>query len=214
MEVLIGFETERLPEPGWAERMRGFRTAGDFEYMIGSVHHVGARWIDFSPQETARAAEEHGGLEALQLRYFRDLAELAGTLRPEVIGHLDLIRKFDGAQAGFSPRVMREVERTLEAVRAAGSVLDINPGAHRRGLSPVYPLPAILERACAMGIGVTLGDDSHGPDTVGNGLDVCMRAIAAAGYTRVCYFARSDGRLALQSAPLEEVMPRSRSDSA
>lgn len=208
IELLVGFETERLPEPGWAERMAALRAAGDFEYAVGSVHHVGERWIDFSPEETARAAEDAGGRENLEIKYFEALAELTTTLRPEVTGHIDLIRKFDGPSAAFSPRVLAHVERTLEAVREAGAVLDVNAGAYRRGLSPVYPLPSILARARQMGIGVTLGDDSHGPHDVGVGLDECLRVIAAAGYQEVHYLTHRDGAATWARAPLESVKPK------
>jgi hypothetical protein len=92
-------------------------------------------------------------------------------------------------------------------VRAAGALLDVNCGAHRRGLSPVYPLPSILARARQMSIGVTLGDDGHGAHDVGVGLDACMQAIAAAGYREVHYLARAGGRTHVRSAAIEQVRP-------
>jgi histidinol-phosphatase (PHP family) len=57
-------------------------------------------------------------------------------------------------------------------------------------MGPVYPIPWILERARAIGVPVTLGDDSHGPADVGVGLDACIRAIAAAGYREVHYLTK------------------------
>jgi histidinol-phosphatase (PHP family) len=74
----------------------------------------------------------------------------------------------------------------------------------------VYPLPWILERAHAMGIGVTLGDDSHGAHDVGVGLDACLAAIAAAGYREVHYLERRDGAVQWAKAELSEVRPRVR----
>lgn len=210
LEVLVGFETEMLPEPGWQERMRAIRAAGGFDYCVGSVHHVGEHWVDFKPEMSARAAEAHGGRVPLQIRYFEKLTELVLALKPEVVGHLDLVRKFDGPAASFDPAVRPSIERALTAVRDSGSVLDVNAGAHRRGLSPVYPLPWILERARALGIGVTLGDDSHGAHDVGVGLDACMTAIAAAGYREVHYLQRRDGVVQWTRAELSEVHPRVR----
>ncbi|MEM9488414.1 MAG: hypothetical protein AAGC55_04680, partial [Myxococcota bacterium] len=99
------------------------------------------------------------------------------------------------------------IERALEAVRAAGSALDINASPSRRGTGPVYPAPDILARAQTMGIPVTLGDDSHGPDDVGVGLDACMRAISAAGYREVHYLTRRSGAVELVAAPIDEVRP-------
>lgn len=208
IELLVGFETERLPPERWAERMRQIRSHGGFEYMIGSVHDVAGANIDFTPEHTRRVAEACGGREEMQIAYFEALAELVAELRPEVVGHIDLIRKFDGEAAGFSAPIWPHIERVLEAAREAGSVLDVNSGAYRRGLSPVYPLPAILEKARAMGVGVTLGDDGHSAHDVGAGLDACMRAIADAGYREVHYLARHDGEVQLCAAAIGEVAPR------
>lgn len=207
IDLLVGFETERLPPGTWAARMREIRAAAPFDYVIGSVHDVDGTCIDYSAENTLRAAEGAGGTEALQIRYFDAVADLVATLKPEVVGHIDLIRKFDGPDACFSPRVFAHVERALEATRAAGSVLDVNAAPVRRTLGAVYPLPEILRRAREMGVGVTLGDDGHGPDDVGVGLDACMRAIAAADFREVHYLAHADGAVRLCHAPLDDVRP-------
>jgi histidinol-phosphatase (PHP family) len=211
IELIVGFETERLPPGDWAERMRAIRQSAAFEYMVGSVHDVDGVFVDYKPEITRALSAQLGGDDALHARYFDAITDLVTTLKPEVVGHIDLVRKFDGPNARFSAAVQPHIDRALEAVRAAGAVLDVNCGAHRRGLSPVYPLPHILLRARQMGVGVTLGDDGHGAHDVGVGLDACMRAIADAGYREVHYLTRDGGDTArLRSAPIDEVRPRSR----
>lgn len=207
IDVLVGFETERLPPQQWAERMTALRRHTQADFIIGSVHDVDGTWVDLSPEMTAEAARAAGGREALQIKYFDAVAELVTTLRPEVVGHIDLVRKFDGETAHFGPRAMAACERALEAASAVGAVLDVNPGAMRRGMSPVYPLPQILARAREMGVGVTLGDDGHGPHDVGAGLEACMEAIAGAGYQVVDYFAHEAGAVVRRQAPLGDVGP-------
>jgi len=59
-----------------------------------------------------------------------------------------------------------------------------------------------------MGVRVTLGDDSHGPDDVGVGLDACLRAIARAGYREVHRLGRRDGVVRALAVPLADVGPR------
>jgi len=207
IEILVGYETEKLPQPHWESVMLGLREEHGFDYCVGSVHDVSGRWVDVSEEDTRALAESRGGREALQAEYFDSLAELVDRLKPEVVGHIDLIRKFDGMDAQFGADVFQHIERALEAVAQAGSRLDVNCGAFRRGLSPVYPLPAILGRAREMGIGVTLGDDGHGVATVGVGLDESMRVIAAAGYDAVDHLERRDGAVRWVSAPIETVAP-------
>jgi histidinol-phosphatase (PHP family) len=207
IEILVGFETERLPPESWTEHMQALRASAPFDYIVGSVHDVDGHFIDYKPDQTRALAAALGGVEALQLLYFDAVADLVQKMRPEVVGHLDLIRKFEPEGAVFSPRVFKRIERVLEAVHAHHSVLDVNCGAYRRGLGPVYPAPNILRRAREMGIPATLGDDSHGVSSVGVGLDACMKALAEAGYTEAHYLSRRDGIARWFGAALGDVRP-------
>jgi histidinol-phosphatase (PHP family) len=215
IQVLVGFETERLPPGDWLARMRELRALAPFEYVIGSVHDVDGVWVDYKREVTEELAEQVGGRARLQARYFDDVADMVRALKPEVVGHIDLIRKFEGPEASIDPAAWPHLEGALEAVRDAGAALDVNCGASRRGLSPVYPLPAILKRAREISVGVTLGDDGHGAHDVGVGLDSCMQALNAAGYRELRYLARDrDGARGLsspatwRSIAIEDVRPR------
>jgi histidinol-phosphatase (PHP family) len=210
LDVLVGFETERLPPGTWLTRMRELRDRFAPDYIVGSVHDVDGLVIDYSREATLQVAEGVGGMEALQLRYFDAVADLVTQLRPEIVGHIDLIRKFDGPNPSFSPTVARRIDLALEAVRGADSVLEVNCATHRRGLGPVYPLVWILERARSMGIGVTLGDDGHGAHDVGVGLDASMRAIAEAGYRELHYFAKPGANTERRCAAIDDVKPNLR----
>jgi histidinol-phosphatase (PHP family) len=207
LELLIGFETEALPVADWPEKMVMLRQSAPFDYIVGSVHSIGDTWIDLDSATTARAAEACGGYEPLRCAYFDRLAELVQTLKPEIVGHVDLVRRFEAPDFRFSSPSMQHAERVLEAALASGSALEVNAAPFRRGFGPVYPGPQLLARAYALGVPVTLGDDSHGPDGVGVGLDACLAAIATAGYREVHYLTRRDGGIVLAKAPLADVHP-------
>jgi histidinol-phosphatase (PHP family) len=210
LELLVGFETEALPVNGWAEKMRELRRSAAFDYIVGSVHSIGDTWIDLNVETSERAAEQNGGWEALRALYFDRLAELVATLKPEIVGHVDLIRRFEAPSFRFGEHALAHAERVLEAALASGSALEVNAAPVRRGFGPAYPGPQVLARARVMGVPVTLGDDSHGPDGVGVGLDACLEAIASAGYREVHYLTRREGEVVLASAPIEQVRPAPR----
>jgi len=210
LDLLVGFETERLPPGNWAARMRELRQRYQPDYIVGSVHDVDGLVIDYSAEATRDIAAAMGGVETLQLRYFDAVAELVSELRPEVVGHIDLIRKFDGHEPSFSARVHERIDVALEAVRSVAGVLEVNCAPHRRGFGPVYPLVGILQRARSMGIRVTLGDDGHGAHDVGVGLEASLSAIADAGYREVSYLAKPRDETVWMSAPLEAVRPERR----
>jgi histidinol-phosphatase (PHP family) len=213
LELLIGFETEALPVADWPEKMRQLRRSAPFDYIVGSVHSIGDTWVDLNAERTERAALANGGWEQLRCMYFDRLAELVQTLEPEVVGHVDLIRRFEPPDFRFNRLELKHAEHVLEAARSAGAALEVNAAPFRRGFGPVYPGPQVLARASEMGVFVTLGDDSHGPDGVGVGLDACVTAIAAAGYRELHYLTRRDGEVVLASAPIEEVRPATHSSA-
>jgi histidinol-phosphatase (PHP family) len=208
LEVLIGFEAESVPPDRWPRVMRSLRESAPFDYVVGSVHHVAGWPIDESEDGYLAAAEALGGPRALERGYFAELAELVDTLRPEIVGHFDLVRWIQGKNPEFDRESWPAVERALEAVEANGALLDVNSSPVRKGLGPVYPMPAVLERARALGIRVTLGDDSHGPQQVGAALDQALAAIAAAGFRHVHCLRQRDGAVAVEPVPLGELAPR------
>jgi len=205
LELLVGFETEVLPPDTWAEDMAQVRQQMPrCDYVVGSAHHIAGFCIDFDAEQHRLAAEAVGGEIALQVAYFDQLAEVATALRPQVLGHFDLVRKFD-PKPHFQSSVWPAIRRALEAALEADCLLDLNAGAFRRGLGPVYPSHEILALARRMGLRVTLGDDAHAPADVGVGLDASVSAAAAAGYREIHRLVRRDGATVAEAVPIEAV---------
>mgnify|MGYP000727118718 CR=1 FL=1 len=48
----------------------------EFDYVVGSVHHLDGASIDMHPKVTAKVAREVGGKEALERLYFDMVAEM------------------------------------------------------------------------------------------------------------------------------------------
>ena len=210
LDVLVGFEAEVIPAGDWLERARALRAASDFDFVIGSVHHVDEVPIDITPEQFLALEERVGGRDALDRAYFELVVDMVEALEPEVVGHLDLVRRFRGDDVSFGDDTWPLIERALVATREAGSLLDVNAAPVRRGFGPVYPGPELLARACELGVGVTLGDDSHGPHDVGGGLEACLVAIRTAGYREVGCLRRSVGgaRASVEVVPVDDLRPR------
>ena len=119
LTVLRGFEAEVVPTASYAAEMSALRSrrlpdgSPAFDYMVGSVHFVNEIQIDGTPEVYALAVENCGGLENFAVRYYETLAEMIRALRPEVVGHLDLVKR-NAALAGFDPAEL-ETERVLSA---------------------------------------------------------------------------------------------------
>ncbi|MDX9975940.1 MAG: histidinol-phosphatase [FCB group bacterium] len=204
LEVLRGFEIEVVPHDRYVEPMLELRRRHAFDYVVGSVHHVDDIPIDGPKEDFDSALRRFGSLESLTLRYFEQVTEMIRAIRPEVVGHLDLIRK--NAPRDFpldTPPIRRAAEAALVAAKDCGAVLDLNTAGYRKGLGSPYPAPWIVRLAAEMGLDFCFGDDSHCAADVGAGVDEARRYLLDNGVTSIAYWTRGPDGLRLASAPLD-----------
>ncbi|HOT49875.1 MAG TPA: histidinol-phosphatase [Candidatus Hydrogenedentes bacterium] len=170
--VLRGFEAEVVPWERYVDITLDLRARHHFDYVVGSVHWIDDRITDYSQESFDVALREYRNLEAMAVHYYERVAAMVRALRPEVVGHLDVIRKYARPHGPVdTPAIRDAADGALEAIRDAGSILDINTAAYRKGFDTPYPAPWLLERAVHhFGIGVCFGDDSHGVAQVGAGI--------------------------------------------
>jgi histidinol-phosphatase (PHP family) len=192
--VLRGFEAEVIPTSGYREEMLGIRERFGFDYMVGSVHYVDETSIDGPKADFEAVLARSGGLEQAAVKYYEAVVEMVEALRPEVVGHLDLIRRNAEPDAKLdTPAIRKAAGLALEAVRARGCILDLNTAGYRKGLGSPYPAPWLLRQAHEMGIGFCFGDDSHGPHQVGEGVEQARGYLIENGVDTVTVLTREDG---------------------
>lgn len=166
MEILLGIEWD-----SWsAGKPEGY------DYWIGSVHSVrGAAGsfygVDYDPPTLLRGRDElcGGDIFALAEKYYRAVAEMA-LRKPTILGHIDLMTKYNEGNALFdegSPRYRRAALGALHAADPDATLLEINTGAMARGFRKTpYPAPFLLKEWKSMGGRVILTADAHHPDTI------------------------------------------------
>jgi histidinol-phosphatase (PHP family) len=181
MPIYVGMETEAYS--GAIDYAISLRNDLQPDYMVGSVHHVADIPIDMNMDEYARAISDCGGMMALYTAYFDLQYEMIQRLKPDVVGHFDLIRIFDPdypARLKTRP-IWERICRNLECIAALGLKLDVNVRALVKGGYEPYPSRPILEKARDLGISVLPGDDSHSVDTVGAHIDEGIQFIQSIG---------------------------------
>jgi len=201
--VLRGFEAEVVPPDRYGAVMLGYRERHGFDYMVGSVHYVRGHLIDYDTPTWERVAGLCGGPEALAVEYYGVVAQMVETLRPEVVGHLDLVRKYSGTDEAVSTPAIRDAALgALDVIARHGAILDINTAGYRKGIGRPYVAPWLLEAAKARGIGCCFGDDSHGVADVGAGIDAARAWLLDNGIAEVTVLTREDGAVVRRVVPL------------
>lgn len=145
-------------------------TAG-YDYVIGSVHYLyqeGAYLpVDASRemQEQTVAAHYGGDWYAFAEDYYRTVASVRQRTGCQVVGHFDLLTKFNQGDTLFStqhPRYMQAVQRALDALTQTPVTFEINTGAMARGYrSEPYPAEWIVEELRKRGVRRILSSDCH-----------------------------------------------------
>lgn len=204
LQVLRGFEAEVVPSASYADTMLSLRDRYGFEFMVGSVHHVGDLPIDESPEAYREALTACGGLEPFLEAYYRSVEDMIQRLHPEVVGHLDLPRLYAPPGADLATDAIRKAAAgAVLAAGAHGCILDLNTAAWRKGLSDPYPAPWLVSMATEAGVPFCFGDDSHDPSHVGFGIERARRYLLRNGVRSVTSLQRTADGLQQVSIPLE-----------
>lgn len=166
LEVFLGIERDWF----WAP------DGGNWDYVIGSVHYVekdGAYLgVDHSEAVFLQNVEQHygGDFYAFAQDYYRLVGEVPERTGCQIVGHFDLITKFNEGDRLFDTGHPRYVDAALDALgRLAGKgvICEINTGAMSRGYrSSPYPAPALLRAMRERDIPICITGDSHNVDAL------------------------------------------------
>ncbi len=184
IQILVGFETETYS--GSLDLAKTLIERFSPDYVVGSVHHVADIPFDYDKQSYRLAADHCGGVDGLYHAYFDQQLEMINILKPRVVGHLDIIRIYDPDYRArlIQPAIWEKIVRNLVRIKQLDLILDFNLRPLTRGEDEPYLYTPILEKACAMGIEVIPGDDSHGVRDIahiGHFMQQAIRTLRAVG---------------------------------
>lgn len=146
------------------------------DYVIGSIHHLGPAaprlTVDESPEATLRAIDEvfGGDRDSLAEAWFAQYEALARCGFVDIVGHFDLLTKFDERPGIFdagSRRFREAAMGALELLCRADKIFEVNTGAIARGRRSVpYPSAELLRELKAREARVLVTSDAHSADAV------------------------------------------------
>ena len=110
-----------------------------------------------------------------------------------VLGHLDLIRRYDPFGDYPFACVRDLVAEILRRVIDDGKGIEVNTSGMRYGLGDFQPSRQVLELYRDLGgTVVTVGSDSHRPEHLGSYLRLAYRELRGLGFSSVWTFERGE----------------------
>ena len=189
MQVWCGVEFDLTSERKWL--------AGA-DYVIASVHALetdsGLWALDDNRDRSRRMIllAFGGDRDAAAEAYFAKVREIADLPEADIVGHFDLITKFDEPEPLYdaaSPRYRRAALDAMEALARAGKVFEVNTGTVSRGLRTApYPDFSLLCALREMGGRVTVTADAHSAAHVTFGFDEAEALVRRAGFRALWAF--------------------------
>lgn len=143
----------------------------DYEYIIGSVHYVLKNGyyipIDETSEIQINAVKKHynGDFYAFIEDYYSLVGDLYNKTKCDIIGHFDLITKFNEGNCLFDenhPRYISAVDKALEKLFNFNVKFEINFGGVARGYKKTpYPSSVIKDKIINAGKPIIYTSDCH-----------------------------------------------------
>ena len=210
IQILCGIEQDRYADD----------SASDFDYAIGSVHAffkpceslpekypggiIAADggcyiYVDWTSEALEWAVRNlyNGDSLALAEDYYETLASFSGDPDVQIIGHLDLLTKFEemlpaeGKQPLFDtehPRYVKAARQAIEALASAGKIFEINTGAMAKSYrSMPYPSLPLLRIIRESGGRIMINSDCHEAGKLDWAFKQAAEIAREAGFTALDY---------------------------
>ncbi len=146
------------------------------DYVIGSTHYFrfGDEYpaVDAGADVLADATERFFGGDALALceAYYENVSKIGEVIRPTIVGHFDLVTKYNEGGRFFDesdPRYVAAWRRAADRLLKTCKLFEINTGAmFRAGRTRPYPSCEIYNYIKERGGHFILSSDSHRTETL------------------------------------------------
>ncbi|NLG03599.1 MAG: histidinol-phosphatase HisJ family protein [Clostridia bacterium] len=159
-----------------------------FDFIILSVHEIDNQEFWSQDFQNGKTQQEYNE------RYYQELLEIVKRYKNySVLGHLDLITRYD--QSGVYPfeKVRPIITEILKIVIRDGKGIEVNTSSHRYGLKDLTPSRDILRLYHELGGSIlTIGSDSHEKKDLGSCIKETKKELSVLGFDTYCTFQRME----------------------
>ena len=181
--ILCGIEQDYLSET----------STDEYDYVIGSVHVIPKNGeyisVDYTAESLIGNINKHYNGDALSLAedYFEMIGNVHKKTKCHIVGHFDLLTKFNEKTHIFDtshPRYIEASEKALYKLLKDDVIFEVNTGAISRGYrtSP-YPSKELLLKIKEAGGKVILSSDTHSIETVDFAYEDALKILKECGFS-------------------------------
>lgn len=172
-----------------AGEVEDFLGRHEFDFVIGSVHYGEAGEIIFPEYFSTR------GIDDVMKPYLNQIQAAAETGWFDTIGHIDLPKRYRPVESlPYDPLSCEsELRAALRAIIDAGMSFEINTSGMRQAPKTSMPAGQIVDLYVQMGgTLITVGSDSHAPDTIGAGFESTLNMLELCGIVGIGSFRKRE----------------------
>jgi histidinol-phosphatase (PHP family) len=183
ISILFGVEVDYFSDK--QEEIRESLRKFNFDYIIGSVH-----FLDDWNYDTDKSRYAEFNNDFLYEWYFRELQKAAKSGLFDIMGHPDLIKKFE-----IWPETSQKhlFEQTASVFAASGVAFELTTSGKDRPCGEFFPGAALIKAFYEAGVPVTMGSDSHQKEQIGRYFDEARTILKEMGYKKITRFKSRNG---------------------
>ena len=161
----------------------------DFDYIIGSVHYINQNiCVDAGEQDQKQSVDRFyaGDFYAFIEDYFAATADVIIKTGADIVGHFDLVTKFNLHGKLFDethPRYIAAALGAMDELLKHCKLFEVNSGAmYRFGKPQPYPSAFLLKELQKRGGQVIRSSDSHDAESICYNYDEMRRLLISCGF--------------------------------
>lgn len=167
--------------------VKDFLSARKLDFIIGSVHNIESKTLRNYITDKDPLTAYHD--------YFMEVYHLAGTGEYDVLGHLDLMKRYAiNSHGNYKYEQFQEILGSiLETVISRGKGIEVNTSGWRDDVMDIYPTLEVLKLYKELGGEIiTVGSDSHSYDCLGNHIERAYDILRTLGFKYVHTFTQRE----------------------
>lgn len=165
IKIYVGVEQDYYSTP-----------AQGYDYILGSVHYVCKNGeylpVDLSGKAMEDFVNKHynGDVYSYCEDYFKLVKDIYNKTKCQIIGHFDLVTKFNETHPMIDinhPRYVKAIDDAIGELLKSPAIFEINTGAISRGYRTTpYPDEPTIDKIAKSGKSFVITPDTHNKDTI------------------------------------------------